>query len=174
MLIDLVVPSHLQAFRKFVLYHSDGRGPFKEPTCQATMRPHLSTGPFPSNLTHSGPFDPELIKRVPWVPTWAGRKPQHWRLCALLLIPSIRTKHSSERPWHWGHATWGPPLLLQLLGVTHHSSLYRKRPLVCGSRYCQALQDTGNVRDCFNIQVSPRDQHECSPKSYLMPIPGLL
>lgn len=55
------------------------------------MRPHLSTGPFPSNLTHSGPFwSWTHQKESPGCPTWAGRKPQHWGLCTLLLIPSIK------------------------------------------------------------------------------------
>lgn len=74
-LIDLRSTTALAGLQKNFFYHSNGQGLFKLPTCQATIRLHLSAGPFPSNLTHSGPFDPELIKRVPQVPTRAARNP---------------------------------------------------------------------------------------------------
>lgn len=72
----------------------------------------------------------------------------------LSLVPSVRTKHSSEWPQHSGHATQGPPLLLQLPGVTHHSSLYRECPVVSAGRSRQALQVTGSTWPHFT-EVSP-------------------
>lgn len=74
----------------------------------------------------------------------------------LPLVPSLRTKHSSEWPWYSGHAARKPPLLLQLPGVTHHSSLHGERPLVSAGRFCQALQGTGNAQRRFT-KVSPSD-----------------